>query len=180
MKKLFQLLGCAVLAMAASSCSQGSAAIDKAYEEACQAAPAEKVATTLTNGHIKCSTLTSDEAAKLGAVLGYITYTGLYSSNFEAQVDMHEFGELLDGYRSLETRQTGEDRALVEQYTREILVNLPAPPAPEGQPCPGICPNSPAPEGQPCPGICPNSAAPDGQPCPEICPDAPVSQTPEK
>lgn len=122
MKKLFQLFAIAILALTAVSCSQGAAAINKAYEQACKAAPAEEVATTLCNGDIKCATLTSDEAAKLGAVLGYITYTGLYSANFEAQVDMHQFGDLLDGYRELEKNMTGSERLKVEELTKEILV----------------------------------------------------------
>lgn len=123
MKKLLQFLVCGILLIAASSCSQGAAAIDKAYQQACEAAPAEKIATTLCNGDIKCSTLTSEEAAKLGAVLGYLSYHGMYSSNFESQVDMHQFGDLLEGYRELERNQTGTDRARIEELTRQIMVN---------------------------------------------------------
>lgn len=122
MKKLISLIACSLLILVAASCSQGAAAIDKAYEQACQAAPAEKVATTLCNGDIKCETLTSDEVAKLGAVLGYITYTGMYSANFEAQVDMHQFGNLLDGYRNLEKNMTGDERLKIEELTKQILV----------------------------------------------------------
>lgn len=121
MKRIFQFLACAVLVLIAASCSQGAAAIDKAYEQACKAAPAEEVATTLCNGDIKTSTLTSEEAAKLGAVLEYITYNGLYSSNFEAQVDMHQFGDLLDGYRKLQQNMTGTERLRIEELTKEIL-----------------------------------------------------------
>ena len=106
----------------AVSCSQGAAAINKAFDQACRAESPETVATTLCNGDIKCSTLTADEAAKLGACLGYITYTGMYSADFEAQVDMHQFGDLLDGYRELQRTQTSQDRKLVEEYTRQILV----------------------------------------------------------
>lgn len=143
MKKIFQLLACALMIFTATSCSQGAAAIDKAYEQASKAEPVEKIATTLCNGDIKCSTLTTEEAAKLGAVLGYITFHGMYSSNFEAQVDMHQFGDLLQGYRNLETHMTGTDRALVEEYTRGLLIN-----APEGipGPPPGPAPEGPAPE----------------------------------
>lgn len=122
MKKIFQFLALSLIMIAAVSCSQGAAAIDKAYDQACKAASPEEVATTLCNGDIKCSTLTTDEAAKLGACLGYITYTGLYSANFEAQVDMHQFGDLLDGYRELERTQSGTERRLVEEYTRQILI----------------------------------------------------------
>ena len=125
MKKVFQFLLCGLLICVAASCSQGAAAIDKAYEQACKAAPAEEVATTLCNGDIKCSTLTSDEAAKLGAVLGYITYTGLYTANFEAQVDMHQFGDLLEGYREIERTQSGTERAKVAELTKNILENGP-------------------------------------------------------
>lgn len=123
MKKLFQLLTCAILVFAAASCSQGASAIDKAYEEACKAAPAEKIATTLCNGDIKCATLTSEEACKLGAVLGYLSYHGMYSADFEAQVDMHQFGDLLEGYRNLEKNMTGTDRLRIEQLTKDIMVN---------------------------------------------------------
>lgn len=127
MKKILQIFACALLVLVAASCNNGVAAIDKAYEQACQAAPAEKVATTLCDGHIQCSTLTSDEAAKLGAVLGYITYTGLYSANFEDQVDMHQFGDLLDSYRQIEKNMTGTEKNKIEEYTKNILVtaNLP-------------------------------------------------------
>ena len=123
MKKLLQLFSLTLLLFIASSCSQGAAAIDKAYQQACEAAPAEKIATTLCNGDIKCSTLTSEEAAKLGAVIGYLSYHGMYSSNFEAQVDMHQFGDLLNGYRNLEKNMTGSDRLRVEELTKNIMVN---------------------------------------------------------
>ena len=121
MKKLFQLLACGLLAILAWSCDQGAAAIDKAYDQALKSASAEEVATTLCNGDIKCETLTSDEAAKLGACIGYITYTGLYSSNFEAQVDMYQWGKLMDGYRALEKNQTGQERNKIEELTKAIL-----------------------------------------------------------
>ena len=121
MKKILSFVACALLFVMAS-CSQGAAAIDKAYEQACKAAPAEEIATTLCNGDIKCSTLTSEEAAKLGAVLGYLTYHGMYSADFEAQVDMHQFGDLLNGYRELEKNMTGTQRLEVEKLTKEILV----------------------------------------------------------
>lgn len=123
MKKLFQLLGLTLLVFVATSCSQGAAAIDKAYQQACEAAPAEKIATTLCNGDIKCETLTSDEAAKLGAVIGYLSYHGMYSSDFEAQVDMYQFGHLLDGYRELEKNMTGTERNKMEELTKAIMVN---------------------------------------------------------
>ena len=123
MKKLLQLLSLTLLVFIATSCSQGAAAIDKAYQQACEAAPAEKIATTLCNGDIKCETLTSEEAAKLGAVIGYLSYHGMYSSNFEAQVDMYQFGHLLEGYRNLEKNMTGTDRLKVEQLTKELMVN---------------------------------------------------------
>lgn len=121
MKKLINLLASLLLVIVATSCDHGASAINKAYEQACQAAPVEKVATTLCNGDIQCATLTSDEAAKLGAVLGYITYNGMYSSNFEDQVDMHQFGKLLDGYRSIEKNMTGSDKLKVEELTKNIL-----------------------------------------------------------
>ena len=123
MKKLFQLFALTMLVFVATSCSQGAAAIDKAYQQACEAAPAEKIATTLCNGDIKCETLTSEEAAKLGAVIGYLSYHGMYSSNFEAQVDMYQFGHLLDGYRNLEKNMTGTDRNRIEELTKAIMVN---------------------------------------------------------
>ena len=122
MKKLFQLFALTMLVFVATSCSQGAAAIDKAYQQACEAAPAEKIATTLCNGDIKCETLTSEEAAKLGAVIGYLSYHGMYSSNFEAQVDMYQFGHLLDGYRNLEKNMTGTEKLEIEKLTKEILV----------------------------------------------------------
>lgn len=121
MKKLFTLLVCSIIMFVAASCDHGASAIDKAYEQACQAAPVEKVATTLCNGDIQCETLTTDEAAKLGAVLGYITYNGLYSSNFEDQVDMHQFGKLMDGYRQIEKNMTGTEKLKVQELTKNIL-----------------------------------------------------------
>ena len=142
MKKFLQLVCCGLLAIAASSCSQGATAIDKAYDQACKAESAEKVATTLCNGEIKCSTLTSDELAKLGAVMNYITFTGLYSSNFEAQVDMYQFGKLLDSYRQAEERMTSTERIQMEDYTKNILVTVQPPKPGEAPGCP---PPSPAP-----------------------------------
>ena len=123
MKKLFQLFALTLMVFVATSCSQGADAIDKAYQQACEAAPAEKIATTLCNGDIKCASLTSDEAAKLGAVLGYLSYHGMYSADFEAQVDMYQFGKLLDGYRNLEKNMTGTERLQIEKLTKEIMVN---------------------------------------------------------
>lgn len=123
MKKLFQLLACGLLVILAWSCDQGASAINKAYDQALKAASAEEVATTLCNGDIKCATLTSDEAAKLGACIGYITYTGMYSANFEAQVDMYQWGKLLDGYRELEKNQTGQERKKIEELTKAILTS---------------------------------------------------------
>lgn len=120
-----------MIAIMAYSCSQGAAAINKAYEEALKTAPAEKVATTLCNGDIKCSTLTSDEAAKLGACIGYITYTGLYSANFEAQVDMYQWGKLIDQYRELENNMTSDERNKISELTKEILTAGPTQPSME-------------------------------------------------
>lgn len=127
MKKLLQLFACALMIFVATSCSQGANAIDKAYEQACEAQPVEKVATTLCNGNINCATLTSDESAKLGAVLGYITYRGMYSNNFEDQVDMHQFGDILNGYRELEKNMTGTEKLKMEEYTKNIFLNVPNP-----------------------------------------------------
>lgn len=139
MKKIIQLLTCCLLVLAATSCSQGAAAIDKAYDQACKAEPAEKVATTLCNGDIKCLTLTSDEITKLGAVLNYITFNGLYTANFEDQVDMYQFGNLLDSYREAEKNFTGTERLKIEELTKNILVTSPEacpPPAPGAIPPP--------------------------------------------
>lgn len=121
MKKLFQLLACSLLVFVAASCSQGASAIDKAYEQACEAAPVEKIATTLCNGNIDCKTLTSDETAKLGAVIEYITQHGMYSANFEDQVDMYQYGKIIDGYRELERTMTGTERTKMEELTKNIL-----------------------------------------------------------
>lgn len=129
MKKLFQLLACAILAFVAASCSQGADAIDKAYQQACEAQPTEKIATTLTNGNIDCKSLTIDENAKLGAVLDYIANHGMYSANFEAQVDMYQFGKLLDDYRAVQHSKTGSDRILMDEYVKNIQLGTPAPAA---------------------------------------------------
>lgn len=131
MKRILQLLTLSLFVFVAVSCSHGAKAIDKAFDQACEANSPEKVAMTLCNGDIKCSTLTSDEIAKLGAVLGYITYTGLYTANFQDQVDMYEFGKLLDGYREVERSMTGEDRNQMEKYLKDILVNQPGLPSKE-------------------------------------------------
>lgn len=139
MKKVLQLLICGLLVSVAASCSHGAKAIDIAYEEACQAAPAERIATTLCNGEIKTETLTSDEAAKLGAVLDYLANHGMYSANFEAQVDPYQFGRLLDHYREIEKNV---DRIKLQEYLQNILVAQPAPAAPESVPAP----ETPAPE----------------------------------
>lgn len=120
MKKLFQLFTLTLLVFIVSSCSQGAAAIDKAYQQACEASPAEKIATTLCNGDIDCMTLTSDEAAKLGAVLQYLSFHGMYSADFEAQVDMYQFGKLVDGYRNLEKNMTGSERLKIEELVKNI------------------------------------------------------------
>lgn len=125
MKKLLLVLASALFIVLISSCSQGAKAIDKAYEQACEASSAEKVATTLCNGDIKVATLTSEEYAKLGAVIGYITYTGMYSSNFEAQVDMHQFGDLLRQFRA--HTQTPSERAQIDELTKKILTVVPTP-----------------------------------------------------
>ena len=123
MKRLLQFMSGGLLMILAASCSHGAKAINEAYEEACKAFPSEKIATTLCNGEIKCNTLTSDEAAKLGAVLDYLTNHGLYSADFEAQVDMYQFGHLLDGYRELEKNMTGTERNKMEELTKAIMVN---------------------------------------------------------
>ena len=125
MKKILQLIACALFVFVGASCSQGSAAIDKAYQEACQAAPAEKIATTLCNGDINCKTLTSDENAKLGAVIDYRSNHGMYSANFEAQVDMYQFGKLLDDYRAVQANKDGSDRILLDNYIKNIQVASP-------------------------------------------------------
>lgn len=120
MKKILSLFASALIFVMAS-CSQGATAIDKAYEQACEAQPVEKIATTLCNGNIDCKTLTSEEAAKLGSVIEYITQHGLYSANFEAQVDMYQFGKIIDGYRELERTMTGTERTKMEEFTKNIL-----------------------------------------------------------
>ena len=126
MKKIFLFLSFGILLMLAASCSQGASAIDKAYQEACAAAPAEKIATTLCNGNISCPTLTTDENAKLGAVLDYLANHGMYSANFEAQVDMYQFGKLLDSYRAVQQNKDGSDRILIENYLKNIQVANPS------------------------------------------------------
>lgn len=120
MKKIFQTLACGLLLLGAAACSQGAAAVDKAYQQACEAAPAEKIATTLCNGEINCYTLTSDEAAKLGAVIEYLQNHGMYSANFEAQVDMYQFGKLLEHYREIENKQTSDQRIQKEEYLKDL------------------------------------------------------------
>lgn len=125
MKRIYQFLLLSVVMLLAASCSQGAAVIDKAFKQACEGDSSEKVAMTLCNGDIKCSTLTTDEASKLGAVLGYITYTGLYTANFQAQVDMYEFGKLMEDYKALELRQDGTDKNLIEEYTKQIFETRP-------------------------------------------------------
>ena len=121
MKKIFQFLTFSLILCLACSCSQGAAAIDKAYEEACEAASPEKIATTLCNGDIKVSTLTSEEFAKLGAVIEYLTYTGMYTSNFEAQVDMYQFGNLLKDYRAHNI--TPDEKLQIEELTKSLLLD---------------------------------------------------------
>lgn len=146
MKKLIQLLVCGLLVVAGASCSRGVAAIDKAYEQACEARSAETVAETLCNGDIQVATLTSEQIAKLGAVLEYLTYTGMYSANFEAQVDMHQLGALLRRYRA--HNLTPDEKIQIDSLTRAILLNLPnvaAPGAVPPPPAPGELP-PPAPE----------------------------------
>ncbi|MCH5225346.1 MAG: hypothetical protein J1D77_05070 [Muribaculaceae bacterium] len=125
MKKLIRLLFMSLIVIVAASCSHGAKAIDKAYEQACEGQSSEKVAMTLCNGDIQCATLTSDEAAKLGAVLGYVTFTGLYTADFQAQVDMYEFGKLMKDYKQLELRQDGTDKQLIEKYTQQIFATQP-------------------------------------------------------
>lgn len=121
MKGFIKLFLFSIVMMAMASCSQGASAIDKAYEQACGAASPEEVATTLCNGDIKVPTLTSEEYAKLGAVIEYLTYTGMYSSNFEAQVDMYQFGNLLRDYRA--HTQTPSERLQIDELTKDILLN---------------------------------------------------------
>ena len=125
MKKIFKFLACGLIAVVAMSCSHGAKAINEAFNEACGGEPSEKIAGTLCDGEIKCETLTTDEAAKLGAVIEYLMNHGMYSADFEAQVDPYQLRKLLDGYRSIEKNV---DRNLVYQYVREINMNLPAPP----------------------------------------------------
>lgn len=142
MKKLFQLMAAALLVIVVASCSQGAKAVNEAYEEACKAEPSEKIATTLCNGEIKCETLSVDELAKLGAVLDYLANHGMYSANFEAQVDMYQFGRLLDSYRSVEKNV---ERVQLNNYVREINIAQPLPPAPPAGPAPeGLAPEAPA------------------------------------
>ena len=124
MKKIIQFVTLSLLVFVVASCSQSSAAIDKAYQEACKASSAEEVATTLCNGDIKVNNLSSEEFTKLGAVLGYITYTGLYSSNFEAQVDMYQFGNLLDEYRTKEQTLSDSEKTQILDLTKQILVSV--------------------------------------------------------
>lgn len=146
MKKLLQLLFCGILVCIAASCSHGAKAINEAYDEACQALPAERIAATLANGEINCKTLTSEELAKLGAVLDYLANHGMYSANFEAQVDMYQFGHLLDHYREVEGNV---DKLQLNNFIREIQIAQPlppAPPAPAGQTPDSCPPESPAPE----------------------------------
>lgn len=121
MKKIFQLLGCAILLVVAASCARGAAAIDKAYQQACEAQPVEKVAETLCNGGIQVPTLTSEQYAKLGAVIGYLTYNGMYSANFEDQVDMHQFGVLIRAYRM--RTPTSSERLEIDSLTRELVTS---------------------------------------------------------
>ena len=146
MKRFLQLMSCGLMLIVAVACSHGAKAINEAYNEACKGMPAERIAGTLCDGEIKCETLTTDEAAKLGAVIDYLMNHGMYSANFEAQVDPYQWGKLLQHYRSIEKNV---DRNLLEQYVREINMNLPAPPP--GAPAPGECPPPPpaAPEGTP-------------------------------
>lgn len=125
MKKIFQFLFVTLVMVVATSCNHGAAAIDKAFEQACGGESSEKVAMTLCNGDIQCSTLNADESAKLGAVLGYITYTGLYSADFQDQVDMSRFGKLLDDYKELSLRQDGADKKLLEDYIKQIFSTEP-------------------------------------------------------
>lgn len=125
MKRLLQFVACGLLLLVAAACSHGAKAVNKAFDQACEAQSAEKVAMTLCNGDIDVATLSSDEAAKLSAVLGYIEYTGMYTANFQAQVDMYEFGKLMEQYRALKLRQDGTDQKLIEDYTRQIFVNQP-------------------------------------------------------
>ena len=120
MKKLFYLLACSIMIMAAA-CSQGASAVNKAYEQAQKGENPEKVATTLCNGQIDCSALSTDEVNKLGACIGYVTATGLFSSNFQDQVDMHQFGDLLEGYRKVEMNQTDAQKEQIMEMTKQLL-----------------------------------------------------------
>ena len=123
MKKIFQTLACGLMLVATAACSQGADAIDKAYQQAQEAEPSEKIATTLCNGNINCFTLTSEESAKLGAVIDYLENHGMYTADFEAQVDMYQFGKLLDSYRQIEMKQTSAEKVQIEKLTKEIYVN---------------------------------------------------------
>lgn len=125
MKKILHFLALTLLVVVAASCSHGAKAINKAFEQACEAKSPIEVAMTLCNGDIKCATLTTDEKAKLGAVLGYITYTGMYSADFQAQVDMYEFGRLMKEYEALDLRKDGSDQKLIDKYTQQIFTTRP-------------------------------------------------------
>ena len=121
MKKFVKLLTFVALIFVGFACSKGAEAIEKAYTQAMRDASAIEVATTLCNGDIDCATLTTDESAKLGACLGYITYTGLYTNDFRAQVDMDRFNELLNAYSSIEQNMTESERAQITELTKSIL-----------------------------------------------------------
>ena len=143
MKRLLQFMSGGLLMILAASCSHGAKAINEAYDEACKAFPSEKIASTLCNGEIDCKTLTADEAAKLGAVIDYLQNHGMYSANFEAQVDPYQLGKLLEGYRNI---SKNVDPVLLQQYVKEINMNLPpqAPGEVPPPPAPGGCPPPPA------------------------------------
>lgn len=123
MKKFLHLIICGLVLLSVASCGKGVNAIDKAYDQACEAESPEKVATTLCSGDIEVPTLTSEQYAKLGAVIGYITYTGMYTANFRAQVDTYRFGKLLRDYRA--HVQTPEERLQIDELTKNILTVIP-------------------------------------------------------
>lgn len=120
MKRFFQLITCSLLVILAVACAQGNAAINKAYDEALKAKSAIEVATTLCNGQIDCQKISGEEAAKLGALLDYIAINGLKDANFRAQVDMYQFGNLVDGFRERQSSLTPEDLEQMKQFTQEI------------------------------------------------------------
>ncbi|MCH5238484.1 MAG: hypothetical protein J1E95_11930, partial [Muribaculaceae bacterium] len=50
---------------------------------------------------------------------------GMYSANFEAQVDMYQFGKLLDSYRAVQQSKDGSDKILLDNYIKNIQLGQP-------------------------------------------------------